>query len=329
MTGPEDRHRRLATAVAAWRTFWFQLQPAHTLGLVRMAFGMLAIGWTISLLTNLDAFFGPDGILPRQPEGNFQWGVFAFWTDDRALLVGWLVLLIASVALTIGWHSRLAALAVFVLILSFEHRDQWVFNTGDLAVRIEALLLALSPCGAALSLDQRRGTGKFWSAQQRSQWALRLLQLQVSLIYLASVQVKLNGNAWPQGTAVSYALRLQDMLLLPMPHWLTTNALAMNAATWATLAVELAVGILVWNRQLRPWVLAVGVLMHSVIMVTITVGFFSLAMFVLYLAFVPPDTVERLPLSASRLKAKLRMAPESTAEKVPSREKFVSEGDAR
>ncbi len=174
--------------------------------------------------------------------GGYRWGVFAVWTGDRALTIGWTVLLVSAIALAIGWHSRLAALTVFVLILSFEHRNLWVFNSGDLAVRIEALFLALSPCGAALSLDQRRSAGTFWSAQQRAQWPVRLMQAQLTLIYLASVLAKLNGDAWPQGTAVSYALRLPDMLLLPFPPGLATNALLMNFATWVTLLVELSIG---------------------------------------------------------------------------------------
>jgi hypothetical protein len=306
MTEPTSRRRRWpATAVATWRTFWFRPQPAYTLGLIRMAFGAVAIGWAASLLPDLYALFGRHGVEPQQPESAYQWTVFAIWTSDHVLLVGWILLLVSSVALTIGWHSRLAALAVFVLILSFEHRDAWVFNSGDLAVRIEALFLAISPCGAALSLDQVRSAGKFWSAQQRPQWPVRLMQVQLSLIYLASAQAKLNGNAWPQGTAVSYALRLQDMLLLPTPHWFTTSALLMNAVTWGTLAVELSVGILVWNRRLRPWVLAAGVVMHTVITLTIAVGFFTLAVFVLYLAFVPPHIVERLPRSAKDMTSKL------------------------
>lgn len=309
MTEPPSRQRRWpATALAAWRAFWFRSQPAYTLGLVRMAFGAVAIGWAVSLLPDLYALFGRHGVESHQPESPYQWSVFAIWTSDHVLLIGWILLLLSSVALMIGWHSRLAALTVFVLILSFEHRDPWAFNTGDLAVRIEALFLAISPCGAALSLDQVRGAGKFWSAQQRPQWPLRLMQVQLSLIYLGSVQAKLNGNAWPQGTAVSYALRLQDMLLLPTPHWFTSSALLMNAVTWGTLAIELSVGILVWNKRLRPWVLAAGVVMHTVIMITIAVGFFTLAMFVLYLAFVPPEIVERLPRSAKDMARKLEAA---------------------
>ena len=61
------------------------------------------------------------------------------------------------------------------------------------------------------------------------------------------------------------------------------------------LAVELSVGILVWNTRLRPWVLAAGVVMHTMVMVTIAVGFFSPAVLVLYLAFVPPAESEHLP----------------------------------
>jgi hypothetical protein len=306
MIEPPSRQRRWpATAVATWRTFWFRPQPAYTLGLIRMAFGAVAIGWAVSLLPDLYALFGRHGVEPQQPESAYQWSVFAIWSSDQVLLIGWILLLVSSVALTIGWHSRLAALAVFVLILSFQHRDVWVFNSGDLAVRIEALFLAISPCGAALSLDQVRSAGKFWSAQQRPQWPVRLMQVQLSLIYLASAQAKLNGHAWPQGTAVSYALRLPDMLLLPTPHWLTNSALLMNAVTWSTLAIELSVGILVWNRRLRPWVLAAGVVTHTMIMITIAVGFFTLAVFVLYLAFVPPDIVERLPRSADDLARRL------------------------
>ena len=301
----KSSRRRPATALQAWRTFWFRRQPAYTLGLVRMAFGALAVGWALSLLPDLHELFGPHGVEPRQLPGAYQWGVFAVWTSDRALTIGWTVLVVSAIALTIGWHSRLAAVTVFVLILSFEHRNLWVFNSGDLAMRIEALFLALSPCGAALSLDQLRNSGRFWSAQQRAQWPVRLMQVQLSLIYLASVQAKLNGNAWPQGTAVSYALRLPDMLLLPQPHWLATNALLVNFATWAILLVELSIGILVWNKRLRPWVLAVGVVTHTVIMMTIAVGFFTLAMFVLYLAFVPPAVVQRLSHNARRLATKL------------------------
>jgi hypothetical protein len=286
---------RAGAAVDRWRAFWFRPEPAYPLGLIRIAFGAIAVAWTVSLLPDLYDLFGAHSVDPPHPARAYQWGLLEIWTSDRALMIGWGVLLVSAIALTVGWHSRIAALAVLVLILSFQWRNPYVFNSGDVLVRIEALFLALSPCGAALSLDQRRTAGSFWSAQTRAPWPIRLMQIQLSLIYLATVRIKMSGEKWPDGTAVSYAMRLEDMLVVRTPHWLSTNALLMNAATWGTLVLELSIGILVWNRRCRPWVLAAGVVMHSLIMLTIAVGFFAPAMFVLYLAFLPPETVQRLP----------------------------------
>ncbi len=280
-----------------------------------MAFGALAVLWTLWLLPILHDLLGPRGVVPDQhhPAIPGNWGVFEIVSSDQAILIGWAVLLASAIALTLGWHSRVAAVLVFVLILSFLHRDVWVFNAGDSVVRIIALFVALSPCGTALSLDQRRRTGSFWSAQSRPLWPLRLMQVQLSIIYLSSVLIKLTGQSWPQGTAVSYALRLVDMQRLPSPDWLTRNALLMNVATWAALATELAIAVLVWNKRLRPWVLAAGAAMHLMIDIGIIIGIFSYAMFVLYLAWVPPDTVKRLPNTvkhaATKARARLRPGP--------------------
>ena len=76
------------------------------------------------------------------------------------------------------------------------------------------------------------------------------MQVQLSIIYLATVQIKLSGETWLQGTAVSYALRLEDMQGVPAPHWFSTNALSMNLVTWGAVAIEFAVAVLVWLPRL-------------------------------------------------------------------------------
>jgi hypothetical protein len=189
------------------------------------------------------------------------------------------------------------------LILSFQRRDPWVFNSGDVVVRIEALFLALSPCGAALSLDQRRRTGSFWSAESGPVWPVRLFQVQMSIIYLAALQMKLSGETWLQGTAVSYVLRLNDMQRWPTPDWYATNALIMNLVTWGTLAIELALAVLIWDRRFRPWVLAAGVVLHLMIDIHIQIGVFSYAMFVLYLAWISPEAISTLRWSTATSRA--------------------------
>ncbi len=286
---------RVAALGLAWRSFWFEPKEMFTLGLIRIAFGGLAALWALWLIPMRRGLLEVDGVTPSQPPIAHTWGVFAVWNSNGAVMAGIAVLLLSAIALAVGWHSRIAAVVVFVLILSFERRFPWGFNSGDALIRIEALLIAISPCGSALSLDQRRTTGSFWSAQTRPNWPIRLVQVQLSLIYLAAVQAKLSGASWMQGTAVSYVLRIDDMQRVPLPNWLVTNALAMNAATWGTLAVELAVGVLVWVPRCRPWVLSAGILMHLMIDIHLQIGIFSYAMFVMYLAWVSPETVRTLP----------------------------------
>jgi hypothetical protein len=142
-----------------------------------------------------------------------------------------------------------------------------------------------------------RARERFWDSPIRAQWALRLMQVQLSVIYLSTVWAKTRGTTWNDGTAVSYALRVRDITRFPVPSAITNSELLANVMTYGTLAIELALGVLVWNRKARPWVLGLGVALHLGIDYSIRAGFFTLAMFTLYLAFVPPDTATRFTLS--------------------------------
>lgn len=287
-------------ALQAWRTFWFSTEPGYTLGLIRIAFGALTFLWSLEIGVQLYDKFSVNGIVPQPPTYPYLWGVFYAYPGDTALLVGWIVLMVSSVVLIAGWHSKLAAFVVFVMIMSFERRNPWIFNSGDALIRIMSLYLALSPCGAALSLDQRRRVGSFWSAQDVKVWPMRLMQVQISIIYLSTVVSKLHGDKWQDGSAVSYTLRLTDLLLLPTPDWMTTSPLIMNVMTWGTLVVEFAIGVFVWNKRWRTKVLIAGVFLHLTILLTMAVGFFSLAMFVLYLSFVPWERSKSIAMEAQR-----------------------------
>jgi vitamin K-dependent gamma-carboxylase-like protein len=289
----------------AWERFWFEPTSVATIVVVRIAFGLVAVGWTASLAPDLMSFFGRRGIVPTQPSNRFWIGVLSPAAPDWAVYLTWAVLLVASVCLVIGFHPRLASVLVFVGILSFERRNPFIFNAGDVLVRNLAFYVMLAPTGAALTLDTwRRARDKVWEFPRRAPWATRLIQIQLSVVYFATVWAKVRGNDWNDGTAVSYALRLDDLERFHVPTLISTNQVVSNLATFGTLAIELSIAVLVWNRKVRPWVLAAGVAMHLAIAINIMIGFFSMAMFVAYLSFVPPETMERvLAWAADRLGA--------------------------
>jgi hypothetical protein len=298
------------TVLAAWTKFWFRPMSMYPLGVLRIFFGVIVFLWALSLLPWLSSLIGPHSVLPTPWSGNpMTWTLLSVVNTDAAVLVFVVVLLVASVALTVGWHSRLAALVVFVVIASFERRQPWIFNAGDGMLRIESLFLLLAPSGAALSLDQRRKTGSFFNAEDRAPWALRLFQIQLSIVYIATVWDKVRGDTWNAGTAVSYSLRLLDLQNFVTPDWLVMNPALMNLAAWGTLVVELGLGLFVWNRRARPWLLGVGVVLHLSILATIAVGFFSFAVFVLYLSFLSPEAARR-GVEWIRGKLRRRASPE-------------------
>ena len=258
---------RGAALTDRWSAFWFTPEPAYTLGLVRMAFGILVVAWTLAALPDVREIFSVGGAAPEYVLHDYQWSLFQIWPGDTALLIAWVVLLLSAVAMAVGWHARVAAILVFVLLSSFHRRGIYVYNAGDSLIVIIALVLALSCCGAALSLDQRRRTGSFWSAMTVAPWSHRLLQVQLSVIYLFSVQAKLSDKTWVDGSALFYAWHTDGRwAFLSVPESLSTNAVLVNVATWVALLIELSIAVLVWNRRCRPWVLLIGVFLHFAMM---------------------------------------------------------------
>jgi len=280
---------------SGWDRFWFEPQETSSLALFRIAFGLVATFWTLSLLPNLFAFFGPNGIVPTYPQaGPGAWGVLAISNSEPFVAVVFVATLLASVALTAGLRTRWAAVVVYLGILAFQRRNPMVANSGDELIGNLALFCALAPSGVALSLDRwRAAPGRFWEFPARAPWALRLIQIQISVVYLSSVWQKVEGELWRNGTAVSYALRITDVHRFATPDFVTHSLMLSELVTFGTLALEASLGILVWNRVARPWVLTMGIAMHVGIDLWILVGFFSFAMIVSYIAFIPAETASR------------------------------------
>ncbi len=287
-------------ALASWNRFWFAAQSTSTAAVVRIAGGLVLFGWAATIGRDVLSFFGPDGIFegPDYKTSGLKgiWSVLGPTPSATVVVAVYVALLAGSMCLVVGFHSRLAALVVFVALVSFTRRNPLVLNSGDALLRVISFFLLLLPGGEALSVDRwrraRKGTGAFWEFPARAVWPLRLMQIQLSVAYMAAVWAKVGGGTWREGSAVAYALRVGFLRRLPLPEVVSGSLLVSNVLSYATLAIELALGLLVWNRRLRPRVLLVGVAFHLAIDYAFRVGFFSYAMFVLYLAFIPADTMD-------------------------------------
>src|SRR5262249_26324170 len=94
--------------------------------------------------------------------------------------------------------------AVWVLSTSFANLNENIDNAGDVVRGILLFYLAVSPCGATWSVDA-------WLARRKAPvfiypWPLRLILLQMVVIYWANGLHKSVGEDWQLGNSMYYVL---------------------------------------------------------------------------------------------------------------------------
>lgn len=280
-----------------WDKFLFEPESPSPLALVRIAWGMVVAVWAFTLLPDVDPFLTKGALRYDRPRGAGSWNPLDWIGWEKAPLVACLILVVAGLATAVGYRTRLTSAVAVLLMLSLQRTNPQIFNSGDLVLRVIGLAVALGPSGLVCSVDAmraRRRAGGPLPPPRRAPWALRLLQLEIAVGYALSAWSKLRGHTWHDGTALGLAMRISDLHRFVPPDWLFHQDVLLNLLSWATLLFEGSFIFLVWNRRLRPWVLAVGVAFHVGIDLLFDVGFFSVAMWIAYLAFVLPDVADRL-----------------------------------
>src|SRR5262249_59169666 len=131
----------------------------------------------------------------------------------RAAAAVWAV---ALVFLLIGLGTRFWAVVVWVLSTSFANLNADIDNGGDVIRGITLFYLMLCPCGAAWSVDA-------WLKKRPAPvlvppWPLRLLFLQLVLIYFCNGMHKLAGADWRAGSSLFYVLCAPTPARFPYRH---------------------------------------------------------------------------------------------------------------
>jgi hypothetical protein len=282
--------------VRQWNRFFFEPRSTSPAALVRIAWGLLVATWAISLLPDVDPFLTEGALRYDRTPAEGAWNSLNLLDWSHAPLAACLVLVLTGLLTAAGAWTTASAAVSLVLLVSLQRTNSVVLNSGDLLVRLVGLGVVLSPAGRLLSIDewrrQRRSGAS--SVPARAPFGIRLLQLWVAIGYFLSGWLKVQGDAWPDGVAVGYALRIEDLQRVTPPEWLFASEGVIAFLTWSTLVLEFGFVFLVWNRRLRPWVLGAGVLFHLGIDLWLDVGFFSWAMFAAYLAFLPPEVADRV-----------------------------------
>ena len=258
----------MSAPAAAWNTFWFAPAAPRSLGFCRAGF---FASFYILFLARTDlrwyALF-PPGFY--QPRSFFAWLFLPMpsWDVMNGLVTAFEISVILA---ALGLMTRMATLTAFVLglyVLGLQ------FNYGYLhwahaIVPIVMGILALSPCGDALSLDAliRRAAGaKAVKAGGQYRWPIQLVRLIFVTAFLAAGLAKLRqaGLEWVlSDTLRNYFLENQYVFRSEgargwshlLADWLIVHPGLCKGLAIGALVVELSAPAALFSRRARQWLI--------------------------------------------------------------------------
>jgi hypothetical protein len=281
--------------IVGWNNFFFTPKPTEGIATFRIVWCSLLFANFFMCLNHISDFYGPHAIISEatvKTQFNFpHLSVFNFLgTSYQTIHVLMIVYGIALLAAIIGYQTRWALIIVMICLTSLHQRNIWINSSSETLMRITTLLLIFSPAGHSLSIDSLIKKGKHHGRGLRDHapWALRLIQIQLSVVYVWTVWQKLKGETWLDGTALYYATRLDNFKHLQVPY-LFDSLFFIKIGTWATLILELALGTLIWFKEFRKPLIYAGIIFHLGIEYAMSIPFFEIVMISMLLNFFTPE----------------------------------------
>ncbi len=279
--------------------------------------------------------------------GQPAWSIWFHVTDPAAMAIIHGLVVLVTFLFTIGFCTRITSVLTWMTSLWYIHRNPAILFGVDTMMMIVLLYLMIGSSGGALSVD--RLIARWWSKAKprvinrwRALWrmpalaetairpaaysvnpvptvstnfALRLLQIHLCIIYLVSGLTKLQGTAWWNGTAVwgtlanfefaPMALDIGGMqVYTEFLRWLGQDKLRieffLTFACYFTLAFEIGYAFLIWRPSLRWLFLIAAILLHGLIGLFMGLQTFSLMMLVMNMAFLRHDEVLKVLATFAR-----------------------------
>jgi len=300
----------LLSAIArAWSAIWFQDSPTVPLEIVRIGVGAAVLfhyGMGTPFLFDLwgDHGWMPPDVAQAYIAGPWMQSIFYYFTAPWQWIAFHAAFLFCCAALVAGWRTSWVKWIVLLGQISYDHRNLTIVYGADSIVACLLFILCLAPVGRAMSLDRVRAVRAAKRANLEatlppytSPWAgacIRLMQIQMAVLFFYSATDKLRVEEWWNGDAVWLALSTYEFYHPTLLHFLAQQFWLVNVATYSTVVIELAFPFLIWQRATRPYLLAGAVFLHLLFFFLLRLIYFSFVMTVGHMSFLYPDWLHRL-----------------------------------
>jgi len=250
--------------------------------------------------TDLEAHYSNMGVLPLHVMFQYVWDpfYFSFHTLSGLWQVQALLFLLAAVVaffLLLGYHTRLATIVSWVLMVSLQNRNTLISQGGDDLLRMLLFWAIFLPWGKYYSFDAVRKKENAPRPAPYFSAATAAYILQVCFVYIFTALIK-TGPEWrSDGTALYYALSL-DQVLMPMGKLLYPYPLLLQYLTHFTFYTELLLPLVLFIPVYTTFfrLLFVGIIasFHVGISLTLFVGLFYLINFASLAGLLPANAMD-------------------------------------
>lgn len=282
------------------QTFFFKEEGCSTIGLIRILTSAVILLSLINDIPFVVDYFSDDGFLSGHNEllrAEYRFSILDYFGNPKQVIIAYIILIISTLMLLLGKFTRVSAIITFILLASFHEKNIFVLDSTETLMRLMVFYLAIAPSNKCFSLDALKKSKELSSLEYKNWqnyyiWPRRLMQIQITIVYLFAFLPK-TGITWREGTAIYYFLANSHFARFNF-DFLANFMPLMQLATYLTLTIELLFPILVWFRATKVYANAAGIILQIFILVTSNITFFSLIMIVTHLAFIEPETINRV-----------------------------------
>ena len=244
---------------------------ARSLAVGRIGIALLLLYDLGLRASDLRAHYTDAGVLPRSlfqlRDWSFVWSFHEIAGGGGFQAFLFALAALAGICLLVGYRTRAATLASFLLALSVQGRNPFLHDGQDDLLRVLLFWGLWLPLGQRFSVDARcarlRAGAASTGTPDRVSGLLGFgLVGQLTLLYESSAIGKLQSAWWTHGNGVLHALELGRYQTV-LGQWLTQFSGLLRLVNAPVIGLELALPLLLWIPWQRERLRLLGVLLAT------------------------------------------------------------------